>query len=377
MSIYAYVLQFMVLLHTSLPPGATGVAATPGVQLSCDIHLDGRAITLGEDSTITRAPLPSQFAVDSRGNIFGGTRGQVLEWAPDGRLLRAIGSSGSAPGQFAPGPVKVFIAPGDSLYVRDNRRRWVVFDPTFKHIRTTSTGPIVASSARETVFMENNLILSGFQVPGDTVYEVVVVDREGGLHGRHFPITDSTRTQPHARPIAYLGGGTYWLGPVEGPRDGYRIEKRDMAGKLLQQVVRDVPWFRAEPNHSPIVGEDQQQPFPFPNLSQFYHDGRGFLWAMVASPNSQWNPERRREWERAVGPAQDSILRSVLDLRIEVLDTARGTVLASSLVPASAMIDGVVPGTRLAFRFGRSSTGRREVHFFSLGLTGPQGGTCR
>ncbi|MBK7595723.1 MAG: hypothetical protein IPJ11_10885 [Gemmatimonadetes bacterium] len=176
----------MVLLHASLPPGANGVAAIPAAQLSCDIHLDGRSITLGEDSTITRAPLPSQFAVDSRGNIFGGTRGQVLEWAPDGRLLRAIGSSGSASGQFAPGPVKVFIASGDSLYVRDNRRRWVVFDTSFKHIRTASTGPIVASSARETVFMENNLILSGFQVSGDTLYEVVVVDREGGCRGAIF-----------------------------------------------------------------------------------------------------------------------------------------------------------------------------------------------
>ena len=102
------------------------------------------------------------LVMDSRGSYYtpSSTDGIVIKWDYNGAFDTILGQPGSGPGEFAPGPVSVFVDSNDSIYVRDGAFRWNVFTPDLRVARQSFIGPIAAIRPEATHILDDGTIVS-------------------------------------------------------------------------------------------------------------------------------------------------------------------------------------------------------------------------
>jgi hypothetical protein len=119
------------------------------------------------------------------------------------------------------------------------------------------------------------------------------------------------------RRVTPSDGTTFWAAAPDGAGWGYLLEKWSAAGARLRVIERRVPWFGR--------GASGPRDTPPPEIEEIAEDSTGLLYVRTMVVNSLWesvrsyanNVARRAEVERAI------------DIRIEVIDTRSGDVLAS------------------------------------------------
>ncbi len=124
------------------PPAGSGVA--PVVTTSFHLLPSSLLVTLGSPSQLSG---PRGVATDAKGDVFVADSAghRVVEYAPDGSLLRSWGSVGNGPGQFnqLDSPEGIAVGPDGNVYVADTwNERVEVFSPTGTFLRQWGGGPI-------------------------------------------------------------------------------------------------------------------------------------------------------------------------------------------------------------------------------------------
>jgi hypothetical protein len=131
----------------------------------------------------------------------------------------------------------------------------------------------------------------------------------------------------------------------------YVIEKRTLGGELVQQLERDVSWFRPGSAVAPVSPEAP----PSPVVVGIWEDRRGLLWVHTITADARWETalgDATRVDGKTVYPLTGPDLYR--DTRIEIIDPTNGTLVAT------AVWDTVYP----AFSAGP---------FFARILPGPRG----
>ena len=177
------------------------------------------------------------------------------------------------------------------------------------------------------------------------------------------------------RSIAYAGGTRFFAGPVPTAWKGYVIEEWTLDGTLVHRFRRSTPWLRASEQNGQGSARSKAlvgQGLPGPSIWIENLDANGRLVVYVPVPNDSWRPLREGEVGRGV-------TRLFYNLHVEVIDPARGEVLASEAVNGSASrTGGVLPvdyfwGTNLGFRIADGPDGLPAVTVleYSLKTRGP------
>ncbi len=349
--------------------------------LACRIEIDS-SVVLRWDSTLSEPDFGFRYTTNSRGLILGGSpnHGRVIVWDSAGNPIGSFGALGEGPGELARGPMTVFVAPDDTLFVRDSRMRWVVFDPSFNFVRTALTGPVIGLASSHTAFLADGSIVSTMIGGVDTSFSMVRVDRNGNVLNRIGP---SHRLPGlNYRPFTPDGVGGYWIGPPPGPAKGYVIERWTGEGEVAGTIARNVSWFRADPSYADINPlQNTHEPrngFPYPNINGVHMDAAGFLWVMSDVPVS---PGIASRYDRVRIEDLFPLMLEGFVRVIEVFDARAERLVASIQVPSYPFLT-FLPNDDVAsgYRMEEDSLGNREITMMKFSLLAGSSGSvanCR
>jgi hypothetical protein len=340
----------------------------------CHIVFRETGIVLRGDSA-GRWPYPgTQVARDSRGRFFTSVAGnttQIAVWNPDGTFFDTLGRKGDGPGEFGQGGTEpqLLIDPRDRLHVRATGGRTIVYD----------TSLVVAYQAffrnpwfpRSLAFLDDSTFLSSAP-PGQPTDYFAILDRTGAVVRRFGEIDwkglpPERREQPIRR-IAYRGGSGLFAGPVHPSPDGYVLEEWSLDGTLVRRFHRSPPWLAAAERKAgqPSRADDgSAPPDPAIVLDNLGPDGLVLMTVVVA--NDLWRPLLPNERGRDAA-------RRFYNAHLEVIDPAKGVVLASEAVNNSAQRTGILPrgyfpGTNLGYRVSEGPDGLPVVSIVEYTLT--------
>lgn len=360
--------------------GCVGASNAQYAGLPCRVEVGPISVILRGDSTITLSEPAGQVVRDSRGRFYTGstTGGEILAWSPTGRIERVIGRPGDGPGELARGTAVPFVAPGDTLFVRDDHLHWVVFSPEGRFVREAGLGPMLGTGASRVFFDANGRIVSAHQRPADTTFAVVIADHTGRVLHRLLPqVSETGRPGAGLRPIADAGDGTFWLGPLAGPAAGYTVQRIDTTGRVLQTIHRDVDWFESRPGFVSDVGEAARATnFPYPSVAHVRVDSRRLIWVTTVIPKGARSKEL---YLAATGiDERREIVGRVLESHYEVFEPGTLRLLGALVwTPSADSLAGVISDGPIGYRFLQdSATGRRTIALFPFLLRDAGGGSC-
>jgi hypothetical protein len=311
----------------------------------------------------------AQVVVDSRGHFFASSRAgaRVLEWGSDGHFIREIGRSGDGPGELGQGSVVPFIAPGDTLFVRDNHMHWVVFDSSGRFIRQSPIGAAMAVSSTDLLFLPTGSILTSFVRPGQDTHNVAILNGLGETT-RTFDAFRQDSQPPSPHPAVYVGEGHVWIGSTAGTSTDHGIQAWDTAGRLVDSVPLRLEHFQSAPTPEP---GHQAQAFPYPYLTRLLTDGSGTILALIATPKS---PDAAAKFF-AAGPTAK--VRDYLVLHVVALDRQTLKHLADTVWSYDPQVfSRPIAGTHFATRVLSDSTGVERLGISSWRLQGKPGASC-
>jgi hypothetical protein len=271
----------------------------------------------------------------------------------------------------------VFVGPGDSLFIRDNHRHWVVFDENHNYVGDRDLGPISALSLADTYFLPDGRVVSSFLMPTEAPNSIAIVGVAGELIRAFAPLPETVSPNtPRPRVSAYVGNGQLWVAPEAGPKAGYLIEVWDTTGTHHGTIRRDVDWFQPQPSFVPrYTAGEGPRPFPFPTIARIVHDDAGLVWVFSAVPKV---PHARRAYQRAAFNELDEVRREVLDFVVEVFDVETRQVMASGHLSRSGQgFEGPLLSGRWAYRVHEDSIGSRKLILFELGFRSRHGQVCQ
>jgi hypothetical protein len=290
---------------------------------ACRISLEP-VVTLGEpDGPGMLEADVNSVALDSRGRFFvfaGGPYFWVFE--PDGTPIRRVGRQGGGPGEFQR-VTGIVMDSEDSVYVFDpGQGRLSVYSPALELVRTNSTTNALSGDGS---FIDGVMVLNqGIRTPERLGYPLHVVDRDGRVSSSFgtqtpgpFPLEQ--RTAVEWRETAPAGDGTVWSARV----NEYGIERWDPAGRLVEALARDVPWFPAWQ-----TPENDVETAPVPLITGISVQG-DTLWVMIAVPGPRWR-EGVAAGERRPTIIDRDIYRNSV---IEAIDLRTRDVIASTRFP--------------------------------------------
>ncbi len=340
--------------------------------LACRIEIDS-SVVLRWDSTLSEPDFGVRYAVNSRGEILGGSpsQGRVMVWDSLGNPLGAFGAPGEGPGELMPGSMSVHVTPGDTVFVRDNSMRWIIFGPDFKFVRTAMTGPVVGTEASHTAFLPDGSIVGGRVSGSDTSFSMVKVDRSGTILDRIGP--PRSYRGLNARPFSPDGQGGYWVGPPPGPTHGYVVEHWTALGEADAEIRRTVPWFRADPSWlerslRPQIGEYRSS-FPFPAVGMVHLDGAGLLWVVSNVPVTPTIAEQYATTtndEELIAMMGEGLVRVV-----EVFSPAVDQPIASTVIPFYRFVSFMSNGSHTSwYRLEDDHDGNLKVVVMRFTLSG-------
>lgn len=346
--------------------------------LACEVVAGPDVLTLRPITEPEFLEPGSQFIRNSKGSIFTGAMsgGIVLAYDDQGRSVGTIGRPGDGPGELAKGHVVVLVGPGDTLFVRDNHRHWVVYDGDGVFANNRQLGPIAGLSPADTYLLPDGRVLSSFVMPTEAPNSIAIVDDSGTLVRAFAPLPPRVSPgTPRPRVSAYVGNGLIWVAPEAGPRDGYTIDIWDTTGTHHGTIRRDVAWFPPQPTFEPRYTEgDGPRPFPFPTIARIFVDDTGLVWVVNAVPSVS---DARKAYQSAAFNALDEVRKEVIDFVVEVFDPATHQVIASGrLSRAKGEFDGPLWSGRWAYRVRTSAAGTRTIGVFELGLRSRPGQVC-
>jgi len=286
---------------------------------------------------------------------------QVLEWDSQGNFVRAVGQRGEGPGEFSgPGRIRLFLSPGDSLFVRDGGSRWTVFDPDLNFVRTFP-GAAIGQSPRSVHVLGRGLLTTGDLVRERTDFSFHLADGTGS-QVRHFgppPLRTGSRWY---RTSALADPSSFWaLPPFGEAAQGLRIEKWNLEGGLLRVLHRDAQWM-PDGNYGPST--DTTEP-TLPQYSSITVDERGLIWITVVVRSPGW-------WVVASNQERQDRRADLYNVRTEVIDPNRGLVVASFLwsspVESPNPFYSQISGSLRGYRSIDDSNGLTSVEIFDLHL---------
>jgi hypothetical protein len=213
----------------------------------------------------------------------------------------------------------------DSLMILDGAaRRVTVVDTGFSMIRGF---PLPGHLERALILSDGSILAVGRLGTPDAAGQPVHsfspvgkyqasfgVDEAFVLPSRHFP-----------RPQIAAGRRGVWV----ALENEYRLALWEARGKKLAEFERKAAWFAP---HAPRSVDLNNAPLPW--ITALFEDDEGLLWvySLVAAPD--WRTGVGRRIKTAEGVAiVDQDLARLYDTRIEVLDVARGRLVAAVTVP--------------------------------------------
>ncbi len=331
----------------------------------CRVELVPTGLVLAADSSDRRPDPGARVARDSRGWMYtdavGG--GRILRWTPSGQFDTAVGRMGDGPGELSGGALHLYVA-GDTLYVRENNRRWSLFSLDLKFIAHRPMGGL-GGVLGFTHFLDDGRVLDGWPATlgRGPRNNFLLATREGeALRSFSKVDPDQTRSGEIGRRLTAPRDGRFWAAAGARPSVGYELEQWSVTGERVRVVTRRVPWFL----ESRSEGRSTQLP-PLPYFGFVHEPTAGILVTMVATAEAPLDPT-------VTGPE----LLNSLGFHLEVLDLGRSEVLASTRIAAGELPVHLFEDSWEGYRTREDSvTGRVDLEFFELRLTAVSNGSCR
>jgi hypothetical protein len=241
------------------------------------------------------------------------TGGSVLLWTATGEFDRVIAQQGGGPGEVK-GAFDIFVDASDSVLVRDNGRRWTVFDPAGRFVRQLP-GQFTGSHYSNTHLLPNGDILSTVAIASGAAPAYFHVADRNGQHIRSFGDLDPDDLGAFSEELLRLVSdrteqGTIWVAARPGSARGYHLEEWSEDGALLRSIHRNAGWFPKGPFPTP-EGER-----PAGQVISLHVDQAGLLLVLSSVPQPGWRP----------GPTP-----AIWELHYEVIHPDRGMVLVSGI----------------------------------------------
>lgn len=262
-----------------------------------------------------------QVRRDGRGRFYSagafGFGNVITLWDDTGRFLKSLGREGDGPGEFSDrGMITIFVDHEDRLHVRDGGFRWSVFSPEQEFLRSVSVP--LASFQGGTAVLDIGLALTRSR-DGENYFQIV--DSAGATHRAFGAIPRNLRPTrvDMERDISYVGGDSFWAGPIAGSPDGYQLEEWGIDGELRRVFRRTVDWF---PSRDPTrLAEGDPPPT---RVTLLHVDDSGLLYVYGLGPTGHW----RSPAALGRAPTEEEMDR-MAHLFLEVIDTKSGRLLAS------------------------------------------------
>lgn len=259
-------LTALIATACSVDSPAAQAAAEAGGPITLP-HMGGPCLVVVDDTGIVLSGRESgidpgfRVARSTDGRFFTSARweqGTVLAFQPDGTYLGRVGEFGEGPGEF--GAVGALIPSGDGgVHVFHGNGRWSHVDES---LGVTDVGRHQglshASQVNTAVVSDSIVVVLGPLVPDRPARGEILRLQGGGLETvASFETGTGAEAQWMALlpPVAWSGTDeTFWSGPwISGP-DLYRLEERDLTGRVLQTLERRHSWLLPEPNRQSVEG---------------------------------------------------------------------------------------------------------------------------
>lgn len=319
------------------------VVADQSACASCSITVRERTI-LGDErgrGTIDHSESRALRRRDGTFLVRGNYSTELKVFGADGKFVRTIGREGGGPGEFR-GIATLAPLRGDSVLVLDwGASAYSVLAPNDSVVRGGAL-PFVPGNVAVALPSGELLINKDVRTAASIGYPLHRVARDGRLmqsFGSDAGVFRPDIPYLVSRALASSRGALVW----SALRTNYQIDLVDARrGTTLRSLRRDATWF-PDGMLPPKAGKTESLA-PTPFIQDIREDSAGRLWVLisVADPN----------WRQAVRPPQGAGDHPVIldehgyrDTRIEVLDPARGVLLASTRVPnvlTHFVADGVI-----------------------------------
>lgn len=318
-----------------------------------------------------RAPNPDEgffphvsVSEHSSGRYFvspGSHSGEVLEYSPQGTLLRRIGLRREGAYEFELAERTAFL-PHDTIAVFDGiLRRMTILSPDLRFIRSRHIGVRV----EDVVVIDSATMVVEARVPTPERFGLPLHTMTfNGRLAESFGSVDKTVTY-HAesskyRRITVATRSSVWAASL----NRYRLEEWSIDGRLLRRIERSPEWFRPWDSPRWAVG-GQERPKPEVRGIQATNDGK--LWVVITVPRADWRPERRRLLDRGGEPMAHlpGMLWRQVDTIVELID------ISSARVVGSARVTGALlgfAGAQRVFSHRVLTNGQEIIEIFELKL---------
>lgn len=307
--------------------GQTNVVLSgPATCRQCRIELE-QVVAFGDSTGPGMLQEQSVIAADQRGRFYvtSAYDPTIAVFDARGRFLHRIGRKGQGPGEFTRRPTMLF-GPGDTLYALEgSTRRMTVFSPQYELVRTGTLGLSYSTAVR---LPNGRFLLSGVSRSAEAIgYPLHLLD-QNGAYIRSFGSATGAQdlfasTSGTVRRFAAPVGETVWTVRA----DELVLERWSADGKKLAHTTRQAPWF---PNsHLPPNANPGTHPDP-PVVRSLSEDKAGLLWILTRVQDREWRPRTLPAHRDGTGPyVPDSLRHKLNDSVLEVIDPARGAVLAT------------------------------------------------
>ncbi len=279
-------------------------------------------------------------------------------FAPDGSSIGPLGGRGQGPGELThvsglavlhDGRVLVAGVPRSNVFTSD-----LIFDAPF--------GVGVVISKRGIVPLDDGTIVlyQNHGPPGERQFQHVYT--AGGEHLRSYDAVSRSAGQA-AGPASR---GHVWVAPYPDPgkTSRFHVARWDpQSGKLVQEHVREPPWFRDwTPPENPYEERPDKPAWPIqPHVYDVYEDASGVLWTITVVSDPHF--EDYEFWK----PPNKSV-----DTILEALDATTGELLAA--VRYDAVITGFTNrGSAIVYEEDENGNPSLVLHRLELvGRTAPR-----
>jgi hypothetical protein len=314
-------------------------------------------------------PDPSIVAIrDPEGNIYTGSipGGQVIEWSAEGKRMRDIGRPGEGPGEMTTGAQMPYWVTGDSLYVRDNTLRWMVFGPDHNFVRSSPMGRI-SGLYPFTFFLEDGNVLSTSpRRRSGAEHPFAIVSREGEVQSEFGEFPPQEGAAERGWIGSYVRGRMFWVASILARGGGYQLEQWNTDGVRSRRLERTATWIGRRENDP----ESHRAP-PYPTVSYLHEDSLGFLYVVVTTVPGGW-----QEGFDQLPPGD---LSKHLGHRAEVIDPRLPEVLASHefTFDDNELATEYFQGSRTGYRFVEDTLGGiQTMSLVSFDLRGATRQSC-
>ncbi len=308
--------------------------------------LDARLATDG-DSLIAVAPLQGRGAIGVF--AFNGALRRQLPLPPEWRTVSAL----------------EFLDEGLLAIMSEQRTRVLTLSLDGKVDREVSVPP----NTHRFLSSANALIVNAELRTGDGLGFPLHLLTDDGKVAKSFGAKDETvvpREENHwRRRLALSRSGSVW----SANPDTYKLELWNTRGILLRQLQRKSPWWDSTASGANPARFATEKPQA--ELISMWEDSTGLLWTQLKVAAREWHPLSQKEIARRHdAPFQLGEYDEFFDTVIEVIDPAKGTLLASARFPGAV---GLLLRGNVYAKWTQSGTRSYALRLVRLSLNGRTG----